>query len=706
MSNTPVPVATRTQLAERLRLIRQIVAARSVGEILEQLPSLTETLQRAHFISVALFEDRRGEDWVRMLVAHATELEGPGDDFLKSSFIQKSATHGFRAADTAAGEVRKHGDALYFPDLLDETRYPSVFSAYRAASLRSMLYLPLRTGRTFPAVLVCGSKEPHAFSPGLTESLSELTAFIALALENNIAIEEVREAQRVAELERSRLQVLLRIAHAMAAELEVDTIRNTLMRELFKYVRHRFGSVSEYDAELDVLRVVHVDDVDVEMARQMGDSIPMRQTASGAAYLEGRTVLFRLGIDDDKYPYSAAMVRRCKSDWMCALPLSTRSSTLGVLNVGGQMADIPSPSDLAFLGQLADHLALAMERSRVLGEIRAQNEDLERKTLALEHEIGDELNFDEIVGRSSALRAVLAKVDAVARTDATVLIQGESGTGKELIARAIHNRSSRNGKPFVKISCAAIPSGLLESELFGHEKGAFTGATSMRQGRFELAHQGTILLDEIAELPSELQAKLLRVLQEREFERVGSGVTRQADVRVLAATNRDLKAMTSTGGFREDLYYRLSTFPITVPPVRERHGDIQLLVRFFVQQISRKLGRSVNKIPEFVMRAMQRYSWPGNVRELQNFIERAVILSKGNTLNPPIGELDEIHVSSSSSSGTMEEAERKIIIRALEECQWVVGGPRGAAAKLGLKRTTLQSRILKLGVRRIDSSDN
>lgn len=295
-------------------------------------------------------------------------------------------------------------------------------------------------------------------------------------------------------------------------------------------------------------------------------------------------------------------------------------------------------------------------------------------------------------------------MEAVSRTDATVLIQGESGTGKELIARAIHQRSRRASQPFVKVSCAAIPAGLLESELFGHERGAFTGAISMRQGRFELAHRGTIFLDEIGELPLELQAKLLRVLQEREFERLGSNLTRVTDVRVVAATNRELRAMVAGGRFREDLYYRLSTFPLTVPPLRERHGDIPLLIRYFVQLTARKMGRNITKIPEFAMKAMESYSWPGNVREVQNFIERAVILSRGNTLNPPLSELDPAFERLGGDAITMEEAERKFIVQALEDCRWVVGGAHGAAARLGMKRTTLQSRMQKLGIRRTESA--
>src|ERR1700758_18996 len=308
--------------------------------------------------------------------------------------------------------------------------------------------------------------------------------------------------------------------------------------------------------------------------------------------------------------------------------------------------------------------------------------------------------FEGMVGRSAALQRALHELQVVAPTDCGVLILGETGTGKELIARAIHNRSARRDRPFIKLTCAAIPSGLLESELFGHERGAFTGALMRKAGRFEVADNGTLFLDEVGDIPLELQPKLLRVLQEHEFERLGSTHTQQVNVRVVAATHRDLKQMVEDGEFRSDLYYRLHVFPLSVPPLRERREDIPLLVRHFVDEYARRMRRRIENIPPQAMEALTSYSWPGNVRELQNFIERAVILSPGNVLRPPLAELKQATIQEESSPhlATLEEMEREHVLRAVRASNWKIGGPKGAAARLGMKRTTLAYRIRKLNI--------
>jgi formate hydrogenlyase transcriptional activator len=314
-------------------------------------------------------------------------------------------------------------------------------------------------------------------------------------------------------------------------------------------------------------------------------------------------------------------------------------------------------------------------------------------------EPNSEAGFEHIVGRGAALQRVLRQVEVVAPTDCGVLIQGETGTGKELIAQAIHNRSTRRDRPFIKVNCAAIPSGLLESELFGHEKGAFTGAIARKPGRFELADKGTLFLDEVGDIPLELQAKLLRVLQEHEFERLGSTRTQQVDVRVIAATHRDLKQMVEEGTFRSDLYYRLDVFPLMVPRLRDRREDIPIIVRHFVGKYSQRMNRQIETISARTMEVLTNYAWPGNVRELQNFIERAVILSPGTSLRAPLDELAKKTVQGSQTHvSTLEEMQREHVLRALKESNWVTGGPRGAAVKLGMKRTTLAYRIRKLGI--------
>jgi DNA-binding NtrC family response regulator len=327
------------------------------------------------------------------------------------------------------------------------------------------------------------------------------------------------------------------------------------------------------------------------------------------------------------------------------------------------------------------------------GIIRDKRARLQRGNIA-QH------NFDDIVGTSAGLRAVLDQVEVVAPTDSTVLINGETGTGKELIARAIHKISSRSNRAFVKLNCAAIPSGLLESELFGHEKGAFTGAVAQKIGRFELANGGTLFLDEVGDIPLELQPKLLRVLQEQEFERLGSTRTIRVDVRLVAATNRDLLQMTGEKEFREDLYFRLNVFPIRIPPLRDRAGDIPLLVRHYVDMYAQRMKKQIETIPEEAMAALCRYSWPGNIRELQNFIERAVILTPASVLQIQINELQQSNPISSTMTGTLEDVDRQRILQALRETGSVIGGPRGAAARLGLKRTTLLSKMQRLGITR------
>jgi len=386
---------------------------------------------------------------------------------------------------------------------------------------------------------------------------------------------------------------------------------------------------------------------------------------------------------------------------LCHIPLISRSRTIGLLSLA-RLAPTPfSPRDVEFLTLVGNQVAIAVENALSYREIAELKDRLAQEKVYLEDEIRSELNFEEIVGRSAALRSVLQEIETVAPTGSTVLIYGETGTGKELIARAIHNLSGRSKNSFVKLNCAAIPTGLLESEMFGHEKGAFTGAVAQRIGRFELAHHGTVFLDEIGEIPLELQPKLLRVLQEREFERLGSSRTLRTDARLIAATNRDLDAMVEEKSFRADLFYRLNVFPVHVPSLRERPDDIPLLVRHFVQQFARRMGKAVDTIPVEAMNVLVRYHWPGNIRELQNLVERAVILSTGPTLKVPLNDLQAQPAPAATRRiETLEEAERRHILDALEASEWVISGPKGAASMLGLKRSTLQARMDKLQIHR------
>jgi PAS domain S-box-containing protein len=388
----------------------------------------------------------------------------------------------------------------------------------------------------------------------------------------------------------------------------------------------------------------------------------------------------------------------------CCVPLLHRGEALGTLSVMSRLESAFTQREAEMLVQIADQVAMAVNNALTLRRIAELRDRLDQEKQYLEEEINLDKRFDEIVGESTGLRQVLKQIETVAPTDATVLIQGETGTGKELLARAIHRLSPRHERTFIKLNCAAIPAGLIESELFGHEKGAFTGAIARKIGRLELAHEGTLFLDEIGELPLDLQPKLLRALQEREIERLGGTRPIQVNVRLIAATNRDLAKMVAEKQFRSDLFYRLKVFPVFAPPLRERAGDIPILVRHFVATHSRRMGKVIETIPQEAMDALVRWSWPGNIRELENFLERAVILTRGAALYVPLAELqsEDEEDGAGGSSPTLHAAEREHILRVLRECKGQIGGDDGAAARLGLKRTTLNSKLKKLGIERSD----
>jgi formate hydrogenlyase transcriptional activator len=387
---------------------------------------------------------------------------------------------------------------------------------------------------------------------------------------------------------------------------------------------------------------------------------------------------------------------------LCCVPLIRPKGPLGILVLGSTRMDAFLSEDLTLLNQIAGQLAIALENAKIAQEVEQLRSRLRREKRYLEGESGPRLQVQGIVGESQALRSVLDQVSVVAESDATVLLLGETGTGKGLIARAIHAASKRKDRSFVTVNCAAIPTGLLESELFGHEKGAFTGAVRQKVGRFELANEGTLFLDEVGEISQELQPKLLRVLQDHEFERLGGIRTIKVDLRLIAATNRDLVRTVAAKEFRSDLFYRLNVFPIRIPPLRERREDIPILVRYFVQRFAARMDRVIETIPTETMNAFIHWSWPGNIRELENFIERSVILSEGPDLQAPLAELKAERDASAESS--LENTEKEHIIRILRESKGMISGPQGAARRLGVKRTTLQSKMKRLGIARKDYS--
>src|ERR1700757_2327290 len=389
---------------------------------------------------------------------------------------------------------------------------------------------------------------------------------------------------------------------------------------------------------------------------------------------------------------------------MAMTPMVTASCPLGVMSLGSRKPGQFGQQDLDLLSQVSTQIALAVDNAIVYGRVTEARDRLEEERLYLESEIESEYNFEDIVGKSAAIRKVLDQVAIVAPTSSTVLLHGETGTGKELVARALHNLSPRRERTFVRLNCAAIPSGLVESELFGHEKGAFTGALIQKRGRFELADRGTLFLDEIGDITMDLQPKLLRALQEQEFERLGSTRTIHVDVRLIAATHRDLEGMIRNNQFREDLFYRLRVFPIEIPPLRERREDIPLLVHFFVSRLSRRMQKRIRSVPKAAMEALINADWPGNIRELENFIERCVILTQGDELNVPRAELRSVGRAMIPGGSTFEQAEGQGIVNALKHASGRIAGKGGAAERLGLKRTTLQNKMRRLSITRTDYS--
>jgi formate hydrogenlyase transcriptional activator len=493
--------------------------------------------------------------------------------------------------------------------------------------------------------------------------------------------------------EKDRLQFLLELSGQIGSNLELRDLLRSVSSTVRRGMQCEAVGVHLPDKESSSLRLFALDSRSCESP---GEDSWLEESCSSKQISDVfRTRNSIVGGRQGWSPLNGAA-----SGCGCAVPLISRDRVLGVLELERRRERVFAPEDVAFVTQIAGLVAIVVENTLADGEIKSLKEQLAREKLYLEDEIRSERGFEEVIGRSAAIRAVLRQIETVAPTDSTVLICGETGTGKELVARAIHERSARSSNAFVKLNCAAIPTGLLESELFGHERGAFTGAIMQRIGRFELANHGTAFLDEISEIPLELQPKLLRVLQEREFERLGSTRTLKTDARLIAATNRDLEECVEERAFRADLYYRLNVFPIYVPPLRERSEDIPLLVRHFAQHYARRMNRSIDTIPPETMEALVHHQWPGNIRELQNLIERSVILSKGPVLRVPLSGLNSSNGTRPDGARrrTLEEVEREHILATLKETKWLVSGPRGAAARLGMNRSTLQCRMKKLGL--------
>lgn len=594
--------------------------------------------------------------------------------------------------DSPGGLAWQTQQPLVVPDVNAETRFSPEMHFLRDKGIRSYCALPLTTAEKRLGALGLGSSRVSAYGEENLSLLRRVAQLLALAVENSLTREALQR-------EKERLQVLLEVNTTLLINRDLEKLFPEISGFTRRVIRHDFASVAVYDEAAQALSLYPLDSPLTQGLAGTDTTLPVNETPAGRALLEGETKIFsREDLAGIRSDFVSQMLEQGVQS-LCCIPLITRKGTLGTLNLASREPNAFVAQDLDFLKQVAAQVAVALDNARAYREIAALKDKLAKEKLYLEDEIRSELNFEEIVGESAALKQVLDKARTVAPSDATVLILGETGTGKELIARAIHRMSSRKNASFVKLNCAAIPAGLLESELFGHEKGAFTGAVSQKMGRLELADKGTLFLDELGELPLEVQPKLLRVLQDQEFERLGSTRTIRVDIRLIAATNRDLAKSVAGRQFRSDLYYRLNVFPIRMPELRERKEDIPLLVRYLVQKFARRMNKQIETIPAETMNALARWEWPGNVRELENFIERSVILSQGPILRVPLVELN-LATEDAHSDSTLESVQRENIIRVLRETGGVLGGPRGAAERLGLKRTTLQYKMQKLGIAR------
>jgi formate hydrogenlyase transcriptional activator len=667
-----------------LEVAEAIAQHRDLGELFHELAERLHRVVEFEYLNLILHDPARNVMRLHILETEMPRKYGPGSEF--------------PVGETPSGWVWETQQPFILDDIeKDETHFPALLQTLRENGVRSVCSLALTTAQRRLGVMSFGRGTPHTHSETEVAFLQQVARQVAVAVDNALNFATAQAYQRQLARERDRLRVLLEVNNAMISKLDLHALLNAISASLRRVIHHEYTSLAMFEPVTNQMRVLALDFPEGKGLIREEMIVPLDGSMTGKAFrMRQPLVLDRAAMDDFDSPTSRLMCAEGVRSVVC-MPLITHDRALGTLSLASLRDAAFQQGDVDLLVQVAGQVAIAVENALAFQEIAVLKNKLAQEKLYLEDEIRSEMNFDEIVGEGSSLRAILKQVETVAPTDSTVLITGETGTGKELIARAIHQLSPRRERTFVKVNCAAIPTGLLESELFGHERGAFTGAIAQRIGRFELAHGGTIFLDEAGDIPLELQPKLLRVLQEQEFERLGSTQTIRVDVRLVAATNRDLAEMVAARTFRSDLYYRLRVFPLVMPPLRERQEDIPALVRYFVEKHARRMNRTVETIPAETLELLVRYPWPGNIRELENLIERAVIVSPGPVLRVPLGELKPPSEPLADNL-TLRAAERDHILKALEATKWVLAGPRGAAARLGMKRTTLQSKMRKLGV--------
>jgi formate hydrogenlyase transcriptional activator len=674
------------QYVALLEVTESIAVHRSLPDLFHDLTRRLHPVLNFTYLALVVPDPEQNVMRLRTLEASSTGTLKPGMEFPME--------------DSLSGEVWKNQQLVIVPDTENETRFQRARGTFRAYGVRSAICLPLTTPRRQLGTLTIGTAEANAYGGEDLEIPKRVAAQVAIAVENALNYEDAQVFQQQVIRERDRLKLLLAVNNAVVSNLALSELFRAIPTSVRNAMQCDAACLSLPESDKQHLRVYGLDFprgrgfLREEMVLSIDGSSP------GAAFKTGKSLVF------SSAPTSLDEVATKVNEGEgfqsgCFIPIIRQGRILGVLHLLDRRPNAFTQEDVEFLSQVSSQVAIALENALEYRELSESKEKLAEERLYLAREIRTEHGFEEILGRSPALQRVLKQAETVAPTGSTVLVQGETGTGKELVARAIHNLSSRQDNIFVKLNCAAIPLGLLESELFGHERGAFTGAIARKIGRFELAHKGTLFLDEIGDIPPELQPKLLRVLQEQEFERLGSTRSIRVDVRLVAATNRDLAKMVEEREFRADLYYRLNVFPIVIPPLRERREDIPVLVNYFTSKYAQAMNKRIEKVSPQVIEALMRYPWPGNIRELQNFIERAVILSEGNVLQPPLSELRQPIANRTMESGlTLEDAERDHISQALRASGWVIGGPDGAAKRLGIPRTTLIYKMRRLGISR------
>jgi formate hydrogenlyase transcriptional activator len=579
-------------------------------------------------------------------------------------------------------------------------RFPVTFDVMTSDGMESLCALPLISGDHARGALYFMAAAKGAYGQLRREFLEQVASQIAIAVENMKAYEEVETLNATIAATAQHRQTLLDINNAVVTKLTRAELLSAVCEALGRVLSFDRLALSLHDPELDSLRIVaYAGPYQREDYTPVGRVLDLKDSPAGWAFLNQKPVV-RRDLETERQTSSEERAYGHGFRSLCALPLVIRGKSIGAITVGSRTSCQYSEVDALSLMEVANQIAIAIDNMQSHEETAVLKARFQAEAIYLQEEIKAEHNFEEIIGQSAPVRQLLHNLEQVAPTEATVLIHGETGTGKELLARAVHDRSRRKDRPLVKVNCGSIPSGLVESELFGHEKGAFTGATQRRVGRFELANGGTIFLDEVTELPLDTQVKLLRVLQEGEFERVGSSQTIKVDVRVIAATNRVLKEVLGNGTFRSDLFYRLNVFPLEVPSLRDRKEDIPLLVNFFLSKFGKKLGKEVRGVSQRTMDGLINYSWPGNVRELQNVVERGVVLAGGPIVNIDDAKIRFDGAAQKPTVDTLENVERNHIVRALNETNWVVHGKKGAAEILGINPSTLRSRMEKLGIRK------